>query len=874
MKKFKIILIFFLISLISAQKTTFHSQNEISLWNLTRTITPPITTTTQFGSKVKIFQDIAVISDQTEVYIYRNNGTNFNFEQNVSQPISKFGYSFSVSKNVLVIGTYDLNQVFIYSFNGSYWNLNQILNQTSGFFGSSVSISEDFIAVGAPNSSQVFIYSFNGSYWNLNQILNQSSVNFRYSVSISGNVLTVGAPDSNQVFIYSFNGSYWNLNQIVNKEIIQGANFGYSVSSSEDFIAIGAFGTNQVFIYSFNGSYWNLNQTLNQSSGNFGYSVSISGNSLVIGTDNSNQSFIYSFNGSYWNLNQTLNQSSVFVYQLPLPQVSLINCSSLFSSFECYWNQAYFLDVLEYQINYGFGWKEIQSPVVEQGNVLYQQFNTSLYSNITGNTNYSIQIRVCIESSSFDCGESSSAIALKTKIGSVANFKLTPLSESINISWAFPNVQVVNGIPELDHYVISYQNQSSTTLTTFSVSNSSTFFILNTLECEVDYNISIWACGNSLCEVDEKGEAISSSISGILAKVSNFVCSITEVLDLICSWDAPVNCSGIISSYNFTYRAISRNDSFSSRINSTNKTVKAHFQNETYQIMVSPCDSNNICGEISTATLQTGNLSAPAIYQSISKIEEIEINFQNLTQAENYILSLDNQSHWENFSSIKTNGNGTIVGTKTALSGNVEYQVSLRGCLDQNCEPNYLGFASSTFSIKPKLGNITSLICVGLISGFNCSWDSLKLSEGLKGYSFSYNSSSVCLSNSTTNFSVSGLKEEEYYEISVSASAEENCSQSEYSGINSSIFVKTLSPSPSPSPSPTPIHTEDAKSSKTTKIVIATVVPIVLIIIIIVIVFIVKKRKNSFKGIKIDDQDLEFEKDLEDSHQTKLNPIK
>ncbi|KAJ5066580.1 hypothetical protein M0811_13517 [Anaeramoeba ignava] len=55
-------------------------------------------------------------------------------------------------------------------------------------------------------------------------------------------------------------------------------------------------------------------------------------------------------------------------------------------------------------------------------------------------------------------------------------------------------------------------------------------------------------------------------------------------------------------------------------------------------------------GYISSISLITDNFAiAPIIYETISKIEEIEFNFTKLTNANNYSISLNNGTNWQKF---------------------------------------------------------------------------------------------------------------------------------------------------------------------------------------------------------------------------------
>ncbi|KAJ5079998.1 tenascin [Anaeramoeba ignava] len=557
----------------------------------------------------------------------------------------------------------------------------------------------------------------------------------------------------------------------------------------------------------------------------------------------------------------TYGGNQTFVYKVDfIPQVNIINCSSLFSSFDCYWDKIESPLTLKYQINYGFDWIDIDSPILEDVNVYYQQFNSSIYDNITGNEYYSIQIKAC-DSNSIKCGESSSLINLTTKIDSVKDFHLSnPSNYSINITWNPPNVQINEGIAHLDHYNISYFIQSQPDLISFiSVDNSSISYFLENLECEKDYNISICGCRTQECEGDDKGEVIELPISISFEEVSNISCSISYSLDINCSWNSINNCP-IPFYYNFTYQSISQNDSRNYQPTSTNQQFTAQIPNQEYQINISACNSNDKCGDISTISITTDNLPiAPTIYEIISKIEEIEFHFIKLTNANNYSISVDNGTNWQKFTLLEFNGI-QVIGIINGLSGNVEYNISIRGCSDLNCETPYLGEPSSINSTKAKLGNITSLNCISLINGFICTWDSLILSSGLKGYSFTYNSTynstSICLTNlQSPRYSITELKSEEYYEISIYSSADLNCSNNEYSGINSTTSITT-------SPPYEPCQKSD-NSSNTTAITIGIIVPIIVIstIIIGIILYKNKKRKNPTIQTK-EEQELQDDLDI------------
>ncbi|KAJ5078727.1 hypothetical protein M0811_14752 [Anaeramoeba ignava] len=841
----------------------YSSFNEAWIWNLLDQFSG--SSGDYFGWSVSIYKDVLVIGTYyaNQAFIYRYNGTNFNQEQTLNESVTDFGRSVSVYENVIVIGTDGAKQVFIYRYNGTIWNQEQILNESVTDFGYSVSIYENVTVIGTYGADKAFIYRYNGTFWNQEQMLSEPASYFGISVSIYGNVTVIGTNYVSKAFIYRYNESIWNLEQNLYEPSV--TNFGYSVSIYENVTVIGTNGANQAYIYRYNGLIWNQEQILNESSvTDFGYSVSIYENVTVIGT-NANKAFIYRYNGLIWNQEQNLNESvtdfgdsvsiyenftvigafsanQTFVYEVSLiPQVNIINCSSSFSSFDCYWNKIEFPSTLKYQINYGYDWIDIDYPILENENVYYQQFNSSIYDNITGNEYYSIQIKACDNETSMKCGESSSFINLTTKIDSVKDFQLSnPSNNSINVTWNYPNVQINEGIAHLDHYNLSYFIQSQPDLISFiSVDNSSLDYLLNNLESENDYNISICGCRTHECEGDDKGEIVESSISLLFGEVTNLTCSIQYSLDINCNWNQPINCS-IPFYYNLTYQSIYQNDSGNYQPTSLNQQFTAQFQNQEYQINISACNSNGKCGDISSISIKTDNLTtSPTIYETISKIEEIEFNFTKLTNANNYSISLNNGTSWQNFTSLDLSGN-EVIGIISEISGNIEYNISIRGCVDLNCETPYLGEPSSIISTRAKLGNITSLKCDSLINGFICTWNSLILSSGLKAYSFTYNSTSICLTNLINYYSISGLQGGEYYEISVQQSSTLNCLNNEYSGINSTTSITTLSPYQ-------PTQSTDSNNSNTTAITIGIFIPILIILIVIIAILLYQKKTRTKK---------------------------
>ncbi|KAJ5072874.1 hypothetical protein M0811_09320 [Anaeramoeba ignava] len=613
------------------------------------------------------FAKIGNNSFQGKVYIYKFNGTNWNLFQiliaNDGNQNDNFGSSISITQN----GTYifigspyakigeNANQgkVYVYEFNGKIgifyifenngtnWNLFQILIANDGNqndnFGSSISITQNgtYIFIGSPyakigenaNQGKVYVYEFNGKNWDVFQMINGSdgkdNDQFGISLSTSENqgYVVIGAPYASvgenpyqgKAYIFENNGTNWIESQILfASDGTTNGYFGYDVSISQNtgYLLIGSPTANvgddwfQGKVYGFenNATKWLESQILIGNDlgwGHFGQTLSISsdGNDVVIGAP-------FATIGE----NCFQGEAFFFSYVPKPPQVDILNCSSLFCSFECYWNQVNpSSDEIEYQINYTLSpnWQLIESPILDE-NVLFQMFNSSNYENITGNVEYSIQIRACNKTTQI-CGFASKEVNLTTRIDSVKNFHLQAISgEVIQTSWTFPDVPIINSTPKLDHYVLSYQKENSndSIKTNIWVVNSSTSCRIHNLQSLTNYSVSIYACRKDECFGEDEGQTISSSIETFFSSVINFSCSVSDLQDIFCNWKKPSDSTNS-SYYNFTYKAISKNDSATFSINYTSFNFRAQYPDQEYRITVSACDENDNCGTISSIQLET-----------------------------------------------------------------------------------------------------------------------------------------------------------------------------------------------------------------------------------------------------------------------------
>ncbi|MBT7469179.1 MAG: hypothetical protein HN692_02085, partial [Candidatus Cloacimonetes bacterium] len=172
-----------------------------------------------FGCSVFITNNLIFVSaindddngeESGSVYIYENNGTNWEFHSKIiashNTSNDQFGVSISVCGDFLIVGTscYDQGEAYIFHFDGENWTEVANLTASDGFdydhFGRSVSISEDYAVIGACDcpdvgmSASAYFFEKEGTDWNeLNKLTIDNWGAFGYSVSISGENAIVGA---------------------------------------------------------------------------------------------------------------------------------------------------------------------------------------------------------------------------------------------------------------------------------------------------------------------------------------------------------------------------------------------------------------------------------------------------------------------------------------------------------------------------------------------------------------------------------------------------------------------------------------------------------------------------------------------------------
>lgn len=211
------------------------------------------------------------ITLQGKVWIYRNNGSSWDFEAEITSSDAQFfGASLSISGNDLVVGaplTMDgmgnsTGACYVYNNTGQIWNFVSKLSEANlsalSSYGQCVAIHQNWLAVGVPNhlAGKVNIYERINNNWNFYSQLTPNTVDddfkFGNDLSMVEQLLVVGAPgfdrNSGQAYIYNNPGTGWKFNTLLrSKDRFLNDRFGIKVFATPETIMIGSYFTNAVF---------------------------------------------------------------------------------------------------------------------------------------------------------------------------------------------------------------------------------------------------------------------------------------------------------------------------------------------------------------------------------------------------------------------------------------------------------------------------------------------------------------------------------------------------------------------------------------------------------------------------------------------------
>eukprot|EP01156_Anaeramoeba_ignava_P009826 Anaeramoba_ignava/a478273_2853.p1 GENE.a478273_2853~~a478273_2853.p1 ORF type:complete len:2778 (+),score=669.91 a478273_2853:82-8415(+) len=450
-----------------------------------------------------------------------------------------------------------------------------------------------------------------------------------------------------------------------------------------------------------------------------------------------------------------------------LGNVSSLSCTSLIDGFSCTWNPLVLDQQLyAYQFRYGN-----ETDCIPPDQTYYSM------TGLEGATLY--EIGVTSEAKS-DCSDSDYTgveitTSVYTNISAPFIFDSNAGIESLSVS--FDPVSGAHG------YLVTINNGS-----TWSAFDLLVVFETDYLEGtqiniagNKDYQVAVKACVEDTCNPNFLGP-ISNIVPlrPSLGAIPNLSCS-SETGGWSCTWDQipfPANLGAFEFNYNGTTVCLPNTTLSYALYNLSSATF---YSISIYASAKSNCALSPYSGPVSS-TLVYSNIPEPIINIPQPGIEQFQLMIEEITGVPSFVVSLDNGTTWQAFSSLTYNeGYGTYTAVQTGLDGNIEYPVRVRACADAACTPAYFGPPTSYIVITPRLGYINNFICTPSISSFTCTWTPLALNDGLKGYTFKYNSDSICLDSSLSEKTVTDVEGATLYQVSINASAISGC----YSNINS-----------------------------------------------------------------------------------------
>ncbi|KAJ5076250.1 hypothetical protein M0811_06529 [Anaeramoeba ignava] len=661
-----------------------------------------------FGFSVKISEDtivsgapqatIANKSGQGAVYIFQNNGTNWNQMQILTASDGKagdnFGNSLAIQDSILVIGAYYSNvstnhsqgKVYVFQNNGTNWIESQILTASDGssgdWFGKSVAINGNYIAIGAQNANtsangvnqgKAYVFQNNGTNWNQMEILTASDGAsgdwFGTSIGANGNYIVISSVRANvsnntqqgKVYVFTNNGTNWIESEILTaSDGASGDAFGSSIAILANDIIIGSpkaeVGTNadqgKAYYYQNNGSSWVQKSILVGTNGakgdNFGASVDVSSEYLIVGgpraavdgkTDQG-KAWMFSKQGGDWtsdgevvsrdgqahdnfgsSVSISVNRSAVGAFGAEVgqnteqgktyfvglveapPPVTIDFCGAMFSQFNCTWEDLG--SDISYDINYNGNWQNINNSQYN-GTSYTKVFGSPEFTDITGNVDYSVQIRGC-NTTTTACGDGSTVYNVLTRIDAVKTLSGIPSGDYIDLSWNYPDVPMENSVPKLNHYLISYKGTGPTSMV--SVSNITLTARISNLTTTEQYAIKIWACRTALCTGEDAGEDSSIDVTTSFGTVNDLYCVSSGFTSLYCSWSPPQS-TFVPYFYNLTYITSMPSENGTEIVNSTQEMFDISYPLRPYTVYLSACNQDSYCGILSQYDLYAGYSSA------------------------------------------------------------------------------------------------------------------------------------------------------------------------------------------------------------------------------------------------------------------------
>jgi hypothetical protein len=287
---------------------------------------------------------------QGSTYVYRFDGTAWNYQTNLLQPdgaaYDRFGRSVAIDGDIAVAGSHfddddgsKSGSASVFRFDGSEWNHVTKLNANDGStgdeFGWSVAVSGDTIVVGAHMDNGVgSAYVFerdHGGIENWGQVAKltasdaASEDHFGHAVGISGERIVIGASlhsgNTGAAYVFDRPGGGWATGtentKLMATDGALGDEYGTSVAVSGDHLIVGAYrdddagsASGAAYVYRLEADTWTETKLMpfDLAHGDyFGYSVAVHGDLAIIGAylddDNgtsSGSAYVFTFDGTSW----------------------------------------------------------------------------------------------------------------------------------------------------------------------------------------------------------------------------------------------------------------------------------------------------------------------------------------------------------------------------------------------------------------------------------------------------------------------------------------------------------------------------------------------------------------------------------------------
>jgi len=301
-----------------------------------------------FGSSMAISGNFSVIGTPQDddvdnnagaAYIYEKISGNWTFSQKITandgELADMFGTSVDIDGDYIVIGSYqavgitgNTGAAYIYKKNGSNWEFQQKIFADDGLsadnFGKSIAISGDYIVAGADNedygTGAAYVFHLSGETWTqVAKLEGEDVMNeyFAHSLDIDNNYIVIGAWQNNAplsntgaAFVFYNNSGNWEFQYKLVADDAQ---------ADDAYIVAGAFGVSgsqgAAYVFVRDNTTWLQHAKLTASDGDgedyFGKSVSISGNYVLVGSQRHDMvkseegaAYLYIRDGLNWNESQ------------------------------------------------------------------------------------------------------------------------------------------------------------------------------------------------------------------------------------------------------------------------------------------------------------------------------------------------------------------------------------------------------------------------------------------------------------------------------------------------------------------------------------------------------------------------------------------